>query len=82
LDLGKVHGVSEVMLEGEKLGNRWHGRHLYRLPAKANGKTLQIRITTTTGNFMKSSPENTMGYAWTKRQGWAPVGMLGPVKLL
>ncbi|MDR1594738.1 MAG: glycoside hydrolase family 2 [Prevotellaceae bacterium] len=82
LDLGKVHGVSEVMLDETNLGNHWYGRHLYRLPDNAGGKTLRIKITTTQGNFLKSTPENKAGYVWTQYQQWAPAGMLGPVKLL
>jgi hypothetical protein len=85
LDLGKVYGVSEVTLNGEKLGCQWYGRHLYRIPehlAKAESKTIQIKITTTLGNYFKSNPENKIGHAWTRGQAWQPTGMLGPVKLL
>jgi hypothetical protein len=85
LDLGRVFGVSEVTLNGEKLGCRWYGQHLYDIPehlAKAQNKTLQVKITTTVGNYLKSSPDNKVGYAWTRYQGWQPTGMLGPVKLL
>jgi hypothetical protein len=85
LDLGRVFGVSEVALNGENLGCQWYGRHLYRIPehlAKAADKTLRIKITTTVGNYLKSTPDNKVGYGWTRWQGWQPVGMLGPVKLL
>jgi hypothetical protein len=85
LDLGKVFGVSEVTVNGEKLGCRWYGRHLYRLPeniAKAAEKTVQVKITTTLGNYFKSNPENKVGHGWTNRQPWQPVGLIGPVKLV
>jgi hypothetical protein len=82
LDLGTVHGVSEVTLDDTNLGNHWYGRHLYRLPDNAGGKTLRIKITTTQGNFLKSTPENKAGYVWARGQRWMPTGMLGPVKLL
>jgi hypothetical protein len=82
LDLGKVHGVSEVRVGEENLGNRWYGRHLYRLPDSAGGKMLRIKVTTTQGNFLKSTPENKAGYVRTEHQQWVSVGMLGPVKLL
>ncbi|KAA6345368.1 hypothetical protein EZS27_007047 [termite gut metagenome] len=82
LDLGKVHGVSEVTLDGESLGCHWYGRHLYRLRDNLSGKTLRIKITTTLGNYFKSTPENKVGYGWTHRQSRTPAGMLGPVKLL
>ncbi|MDR0725891.1 MAG: hypothetical protein LBF59_07800, partial [Prevotellaceae bacterium] len=57
LDLGKVYGVSEVTINGESLGCRWYGRHLYRIPehlAKAASKDIQIKVTTTLGNYFKS----------------------------
>jgi len=85
LDLGCVYGVSEVTLNGEKLGCRWYGRHLYDIPehiAKARNKTLQVKITTTVGNYLKSSPDNAAGQRWTQYQRWQPAGMTGPVKLL
>jgi hypothetical protein len=85
LDLGKVHGVSEATLNGEDLGCKWYGRHLYRIPehlAATKGKTLQVKITTTVGNYLKSSPDNETGQRWTRRQEWQPTGMLGPARLL
>ncbi|MDR2774827.1 MAG: hypothetical protein LBC19_08810 [Tannerella sp.] len=85
LDLGKVYGVSEVTVNGEKLGCRWYGRHLYRIPehlAKAASKTIMVKITTTLGNYFKSNPENKTGHAWTRGQAWQPTGMSGPVRLL
>jgi hypothetical protein len=85
LDLGKVYGVSEVTVNGEKLGCQWYGRHLYRIPehlAKTESKSIQIKITTTLGNYFKSNPENKTGYRWTRGQAWQPTGMLGPVKLI
>ena len=81
LDLGKVYGVSEVMINDQNLGNKWYGRHLYALPENAGGKTLRIKISTTVGNFLKSSPENEVGYGWTRGQGWTPVGLTGPVTI-
>ena len=78
-------GVSEVTLNGEKLGCKWYGNRVYQLPehlAKAPVKSLQIKITTTVGNYLKGTPENKIGQAWTHHQKWAPTGMLGPVKLM
>ena len=85
IDLGKVYGVSEVTLNGENLGNQWYGRHLYRIPehlVNAKTKTIQIKITTTLGNYFKSTPENEVGHSWTRHQRWQPMGMIGPVRML
>ncbi|MDR1336143.1 MAG: hypothetical protein LBK22_04855, partial [Tannerella sp.] len=85
LDLGRVYGVSEVKVNGETLGCKWYGRHLYRLPehlTKNGHKTIEVIVTTTVGNYLKSSPDNATGQGWTRRQPWQPVGMTGPVRLL
>ena len=85
LDLGRVYGVSEVSVNGEALGCKWYGRHVYQLPesiAKEARKNIIIKITTTIGNYLKSTPENKIGYDWTRWQGWQPIGIAGPVRLL
>jgi hypothetical protein len=81
LDLGKVYGESEVFIDGTASGNRWYGRHLYNLTGDASGKLLQIKVTTTVGNFLKSTPENHASH-WVKHGGWVPCGIAGPVSLL
>lgn len=85
IDLGLVVGISEVILGGEKIGVKWYGRHLYHIPAHLSGKkglALQVKITTTVGNYLKSSEDNEVGQRWTRRQQWHRMGMLGPVKLI
>lgn len=85
IDLGKVYGISEVTVNGEKLGSRWYGQHKYQIPQHvldAGELDIQVKITTTTGNYMKSSTENKTAQAWTGGQDWQPSGMLGPVVLL
>lgn len=85
IDLGDVIGISEVSLGGEKIGSKWYGRHLYRIPKHLLGKKnliLQVKITTTVGNYLKSSKDNEVGQNWTRHQEWNRMGMLGPVKLV
>jgi hypothetical protein len=85
LDLGKVYGVSEVRINGERLGSKWYGRHLYQIhPELRNLPTLtiEVTVTTTVGNYLKSDPKNKVGQLWTHYQEWQPVGMLGPVRIL
>jgi hypothetical protein len=84
LDLGKVDGVSELKINGELIGNRWYGRHLYRLPehiAKAASKTIEIKVTTTVGNYIKSMPDN-HAHGWTRHQRWHQHGIAGTVRLI
>lgn len=85
IDLGLVVGISEVSIGGEKLGTRWYGRHLYRLPdylSRKKNLTLQVKISTTVGNYLKSSVDNEVGQRWARNQQWHRMGMLGPVRLL
>jgi len=84
LDLGRVHGVSEVWLNGQPLGCRWYGRHLYPIPAglRQEGNTLEIRVTTVLGNYCKSLKDNPAAQRWTGSIPAQPMGMLGPVRLL
>jgi len=81
IDLGQVHGESEAFIDGQPLGNHWYGRHLYALPGDVSGKTLQIRLTTITGNYILADSKNP-GHGWVRGGGWAPVGIVGPIKLL
>jgi hypothetical protein len=84
LDLGHVYGVSELKVNSELLGCRWYGRHLYRLPeniAKAANKTIEIKVTTTVGNYIKSMPENHT-HGWTRHQPWQPHGIAGEIRLI
>lgn len=85
LDLGKVHGISEVTLNGRELGTRWYGNHRYTIPEgllQQGSNQLRITLTVTLGNYLKSLKENKTARVWTSRQDWQPAGMLGPVKLL
>ncbi|MDR2472908.1 MAG: glycoside hydrolase family 2, partial [Tannerella sp.] len=80
LDLGKVYGISEVSLDGTEIGSCWYGRHLYTLNGDATGKLLQIRIITTTANYIKSMPQNSANH-WVRNGGLTHEGLIGPVKL-
>ncbi len=84
LDLGRVHGISSVKLNGCLLGTRWYGRHLYEIKnnMKIGGNTLEISVITTLGNYCKSLVSNPVAQQWTKNQPLRSVGMVGPVRLL
>jgi hypothetical protein len=84
LDLGQVHGVSEVVLNGEYLGVRWWGRHLYNIDGvlKPGRNQLEIRVTTTLGNYCKSLTDNPVAMRWAHWFPPIPAGLVGPVRLL
>ncbi|MEF8845056.1 MAG: glycosyl hydrolase [Bacteroidales bacterium] len=84
LNLGEVNGISEVSVNGNKLGFKWYGKHLYELKdsLKEGSNTIEIKITTVLGNYCKSLENNSIAQRWTQRQSYASVGLIGPVKLM
>ena len=83
LDLGDVRGVSELHINDRPLGTRWYGHHRYHLGAVLNpgANRLEIRLTTTLGNYLKSLDKNPVAAEWSHHQDWQPNGMIGPVRL-
>jgi hypothetical protein len=86
LNLGKVAGVSEVMLNGKNLGNRWYGDHIYPVKGvlKQGSNTLSVKLTTTLGNYMATSlkgNKDTIKWLINKKQPLYSQGILGPVEL-
>jgi hypothetical protein len=84
LGLGTVHGVSAVRLNGQPLGVRWWGRHLYDAKgALVKGRNLlEVEITTTLGNHMRTLKDNPVAQAWSWWFPPIPAGLLGPVQLM
>jgi hypothetical protein len=83
MSLGKVHGVSELAINGQKIGVKWYGNHIYDISGQLiKGKNkLSIKITTIAGNYLKSLEDNQTAQRWTSGQPFYPVGMIGPVEL-
>ena len=84
IDLGDVQGVSELSLNGKLIGTRWYGAHTYNIKnaLKVGENKLSIKLTTITGNYMKSLVDNPVAMEWVSRQNVYPMGMMGPVRLL
>jgi hypothetical protein len=87
IDLGSVHGVSEVFLGDRSLGVRWWGRPVYDL-GEVSGEgasvELRVRVTTTAANHARTLDDPT-ARRWTRAwtvAGPAPAGLVGPVRLL
>ena len=84
LDLGEVNGVSEARLNGQPLGVRWWGRHVYDMAgAVSEGpNALEIHVTTVVANYARSLKDNPAAQRWAS---WYPpisTGLVGPVRLV
>ncbi|MEO8855320.1 MAG: glycosyl hydrolase [Ginsengibacter sp.] len=84
LQLGETHGVAEIKINNQKVGMQWYGNPVYdisRFVRKGNN-TIQVKVITTLGNYMKSLKENEVAQIWTSHQSFFPVGLIGPVRIL
>lgn len=83
INLGDVQGVSELAVNGQNMGVRWYGRHIYNISGSlVKGKnSISIKITTVAGNYLKSLKDNPTAQRWTSGQPFYPAGMMGPVEL-
>jgi len=83
IDLGEVHGISELFINDVHVGTKWYGEHLYDCQnlLKQGKNTIKISITTIVGNYCKSLHDNTTCQNWTKNQSYESMGLIGPVKL-
>lgn len=83
LDLGLVHGVSEVWLNGQPLGVRWYGRHRFdvRGALRAGRNDLEVHVATVLANKMRSMRDNKAAQRWASWFPPIPTGLVGPVML-
>ena len=81
LNLGLVHGVSEVFVNGQNCGVKWYGRRIHPVAAqlKQGENLIEIHVVTVMGNYMKTLTDNKIAQAWTRRQDIQPMGLVGPV---
>ena len=81
VDLGEVQGVSELRLNGEFIGTRWYGAHVYDITnaVKESENKLSIKLTTITGNYLKSLKDNATAQGWARRQAYYSMGIIGPI---
>jgi hypothetical protein len=87
LNLGLVYGVSEVSVNGKPCGVKWYGKRIYNItPYLQPGiNDLEIRVTTTMGNYMKTLTDNPTAQKFTvlktKDQPIQSMGLVGPVTI-
>ena len=85
LDLGIEKHVTEVKINGEKLGAKWWGRHLYFIAPdilKEGENQLEIIYTTTLANYANSLTGNEVARRWIKLEEPDPIGLTGDIKLI
>ncbi|MEA1886184.1 MAG: glycosyl hydrolase [Bacteroidota bacterium] len=87
LNLGEVHNISKVFINGEDAGIKWYGNHIYDIDGfvQDGENELEIHIITLMGNYMKSLTDNPNAQYWTnldrKNQDMVSMGLIGPVRL-
>ena len=87
LNLGQVYGVSEVLVNGKSCGIKWYGNRIYNIASflQKGSNDLEIRVTTTMGNYMKTLIDNPTAQKFTnkksKEQPTQSMGLVGPVTL-
>jgi hypothetical protein len=85
LDLGQVHGVSELQVNGNPVGTRWYGEHVYDIgrAVKPGANSLVIKVTTVLHNHIRTLDKDSCAGFWTRSTRRAvPTGMVGPVQLV
>jgi hypothetical protein len=87
VSLGKVFGVSELLINGENAGTKWYGKRIYQIGKflKNGNNSIEVQLTTTMGNYLKSLTDNPIAQFWTNEgranQPLQSTGMLGPVTI-
>ncbi len=85
IDLGIQKHITEVKLNGEKLGVRWWGRHLYQVAPgllKEGKNQLEIIYTTTLANYANSLTGNEVAMQWINLEEPDHIGLTGDIRLL
>ncbi len=86
-NLGKVAGVSELLVNGKSAGTQWYGRRIYAINKllQNGGNTIEVKVVTVMGNYLKTLKDNAIAQYWTnekrKDQPLQSMGLIGPVTL-
>jgi len=84
LDLGHLHSVSQLEINGRLIGTRWYGEHTYDVSGALISGTnkVTIKVVTTLGDYMKTLADNKAARAWTENTPFYPMGLTQPVRLV
>jgi hypothetical protein len=89
LDLGRVEGVSELLVNGQSAGVKYYGRRIYDIGnlIQEGENHLEVRVTTTLGNYLKTLSQEESPTTWIyvnhpkRNQELQPMGMRGEVRI-
>lgn len=96
LAVSHIEGTAEIWINGKRVQTLLFGTHnsadgesSIALPVemiRKGSNTIEIRVVTTMGNYMKSLTDNPVAQYWTNRgskaQPLKPMGMMGSVQIL
>lgn len=83
LNLGKVYGITEAVVNGKSLGVKWYGRRIF-VPGdvlKAGENSIEIRLTTTMSNYLARQKDNAIAQRWVRNRADQSMGIVGPVTI-
>lgn len=78
LTLGHIYDVSELTVNGEYIGTKWYGNHLYDISRAVHSGDNQvtIKIVTTLGAYTKSLKNNKAAQEWSGGDLYGPTGLV------
>jgi hypothetical protein len=87
INLGTVYGTSELTINGKLVNTQWYGRRIFPTAGllKNGNNTIQIKVATSMGNYLKTLVENPNAQKWTnsvkRPQPIQSMGLAGPVTI-
>ena len=87
MNMGKVFGVCELLVNGQNAGTKWYGRRIFNIGklVKIGNNEIEFKVVTTMGNYLKSFTNNPVAQYWTNEgrtiQPLQSMGLLGPVTI-
>ena len=84
LSLGHIYDISELEVNGQPLGTKWYGHHLYDISKaiKKGSNHIRIKIVTTLVAYTESLKDNRVAKDWSRDKLFSPIGLDRPVKIL
>lgn len=85
MNLGAVHEICELKINGINAGVRWFGRRIYDVSSLVHDgeNTVEVKVIPLMGNYMHTLKENKAArrFVIKRNQPLKSMGLLGPVKL-